>query len=64
MKRRDLCAQCDMFSSVPIAPTLAVLQQHHEDLVELLSRLLWEVACAAYEVTSTTAENRDEQDQP
>ena len=25
------------------APTLASLQRHHDELVELLSRLLWEV---------------------
>ena len=36
--------QCDLFGSVPTAPVFAILQRHHDELVELLSRLLWEVA--------------------
>jgi hypothetical protein len=61
MKRRSSCTQCDLFSSDPVAPTLADLQLHHEELVELLSRLLWEVAADIGETTAK--EDGDDQDQ-
>ena len=61
MKRRSSCTQIDLFSSDPVASTLADLQFHHEELVELLSRLLWEVAADIGETTAK--EGDDDQDQ-
>ena len=61
MKRRSSCTQCDLFSSDPVTPALADLQLHHEELVELLSRLLWEVAADIGE--TRTKEGDDDQDQ-
>ena len=62
MKRISMSVQCDLFSSVPAPPPLASLELHHNELVDLLSRLLWEVASSMDE--TMTQENRDEQDQP
>jgi hypothetical protein len=61
MKRRSSCTQCDLFRSDPVAPVLASLQLHREELVELLSRLLWEVAADIGETTAK--EGGDDQDQ-
>lgn len=61
MKRSSLSVQCDLFSSVPAPPALSSLQLHHHELVDLLSRLLWEVASSVDE--TMTQESRDEQDQ-
>ena len=61
MKRRSSCTQIDLFSSDPVAPPLADLQFHYEELVELLSRLLWEVAADIGETTAK--EGDDDQDQ-
>lgn len=36
-------AQTDLFDSAGALPTLTSLQLHHDDLVDLLSRLLWQV---------------------
>jgi len=44
MKRSNPIVQHDLFSSAPAAPPLANLEIRHDELVELLSRLLWEVA--------------------
>ena len=63
MKRSSLSVQCDLFSSVPAPPALTSLQLHHDELVELLGRLLWEVAHSSINETMTQ-ESRDEQDQP
>ena len=61
MKRRSLCTQRDLFGSDPVTPARTNLQLHHEELVELLSRLLWEVA---EDIGETTAkEDDDDQDQ-
>lgn len=61
MKRSSLSVQCDLFSSVPAPPAFASLELHHSELVDLLSRLLWEVARSVDE--TMTQESRDEQDQ-
>jgi hypothetical protein len=61
MKRSDLSVQCDLFSSVPTLPALATLELHHDELVELLSRLLWEVAQSSDE--TMTQGSHDDQDQ-
>ena len=60
MNRTNLCIQHDLFSNVPAPPTLTSLQLRHDELVELLSRLIWEVAGAT---DSSTKETSDEQDQ-
>jgi len=62
MKRSNPIVQHDLFSSVPAAPPLTSLELHHDELVEQLSRLLWEVARSMDE--TMTQESRDEQDQP
>ena len=60
MNRSNLCVQHDLFSNVPAPPTLTSLQLQHDELVELLSRLLWEVARAT---DPSTKESGNEQDQ-
>lgn len=60
MNRSKPSVQPDLFSNVPAPPTLTSLQLHHDDLVELLSRLLWDVAQAT---PLSTKETGDEQDQ-
>ncbi len=61
MKRSNPTVQHDLFSSVPAPPALASLEIHHEELVELLSRLLWQVASSPDPIAPQ--ERRDEQDQ-
>jgi len=36
-------AQTDLFDSAGAPPALSSLQLHHDDLVDLLSQLLWQV---------------------
>ena len=43
MKRRNVSMQSDLFSSSPTVPVLTSLQHNHDELVELLSKLLREV---------------------
>lgn len=62
MKRSNPSVQCDLFNSVPAPPAFASLELHHNELVDLLSRLLWQVARSMDE-TMTHQESRDEQDQ-
>jgi hypothetical protein len=52
--------QTELFSDLPAPPALTSLQQHHDELVDLLSRLLWEIVQACTE--TTPAEVHDEQD--
>lgn len=66
MKPSQLPVQCDLFNSVPAPPALASLQLHHDELVELLSQLLWNVARSNSDKvleTIKTQENCHEQDQ-
>ena len=44
MKTSSVPVQCELFANVPAVATLGILQRHHDELVELLSRLMWEVA--------------------
>jgi hypothetical protein len=60
MKQRSSCTQRDLFSSDPVAPALMGLQLRRQELVEALSRLLWEVAASIGETTAR--EGGDEQD--
>lgn len=61
MKPSHLPVQRDLFNSVPAPPALAGLQSHHDELLELLSQLLWDVAHSAEMIKSL--ENGHEQDQ-
>ena len=62
MKRSNPTVQNDLFSSVPAPPALASLELHHDELVELLSQLLWQVASNPDPIPHQ--ESSDEQDQP
>jgi len=61
MKRRNAQEQTDLFSNVPAPPALATLQLHHDELVDLISRLLWEVVQGP--TTQVCRENAHEQNQ-
>jgi hypothetical protein len=61
MKPSQVPVQCELFTSVPAPPALASLELHHDELVELLSQLLWDVA-RSLEATENL-EASDEQDQ-
>ncbi len=54
--------QTDLFDAVAASMPLANLQQHHDELVELLSQLLWQVASQVD--VAERLEDDDEQDQP
>ena len=43
MKLSDPQEQADLFSNAPAPPPMATLHLHHNELIDLLSRLLWEV---------------------
>ena len=60
MKRSNPAVQNDLFSSVPAPPAIANLELHHDELEELLSRLLWQVASSPDPIQPQ--ESRDEQD--
>jgi hypothetical protein len=61
MKRGNAQEQTDLFSNVPAPPALTTLQLHHNELVELIGRLLWEVVQGP--ATQASKENAHEQDQ-
>ena len=54
--------QADLFDAATAPAPLTRLQQRHDDLVELLSQLLWQVASQSDVVEHM--EDDDEQDQP
>jgi hypothetical protein len=54
--------QADLFDAAAAPAPLTSLQLHRDELVELLSQLLWQVAGQADAVQRL--ENDDEQDQP
>jgi len=54
--------QTDLFGDGAALACLTSLQLHHDELVDLLSQLLWQVARDADPVPSL--EDDDEQDQP
>ena len=60
MKRSNLQVQADLFGSTPARSTTAALQLHHDELVDLVSRLLREVVQAP--TTQATKERVHEQD--
>lgn len=53
-------AQTDLFDSAGALPTLTSLQLHHDDLVDLLSQLLWQVVRDA---EGNQREDSNDQDQ-
>ena len=55
-------AQTDLFDSAGALPTLTSLQLHHEELVDLLSQLLWQVVRDAEH--NRSVQDGNEQDQP
>jgi hypothetical protein len=55
-------AQTDLFDAATAPAPLTSLQLHHDELVELLSQLLWQVASRAD--APQRLEDSDEQDQP
>lgn len=61
-QRAHLPMQTDLFDAATALAPLTGLQQRHEQLVELLSQLLWRVASQAASIQQT--EDDDEQDQP
>lgn len=61
MKPSHLPVQRDLFNSVPAPPALAGLQSHRDELLELLSQLLWDVAHSTEMIQNR--ENGHEQDQ-
>ncbi len=54
--------QTDLFDAAAAPPPLTSLQLHRDELVELLSQLLWQVASQAE--ADQRLEDGDEQDQP
>jgi hypothetical protein len=54
--------QSDLFDTAAVPAPLRSLQLHHDELIEVLSRLLWQVARQAAAVEYV--EDDDEQDQP
>jgi hypothetical protein len=54
-------SQSDLFDGAAAPTTVTSLEIHHDELVELLSRLLWQVVHDAD--ATQRLENRDEQDQ-
>jgi hypothetical protein len=55
-------AQTDLFDSAGALPMLTSLQLHHDELVDLLSQLMWQVVRDAEH--NRSAEDINEQDQP
>jgi hypothetical protein len=55
-------AQTELFDRAGPLPTLTSLQLHHDELVDLLSQLLWQVVRDAE--ANPRLENGNEQDQP
>lgn len=53
--------QTDLFASAATRPSLTSQQKHYDELVDLVSQLLWEVARDADAVQHLEAD--DEQDQ-
>ena len=54
--------QPDLFETATALAPLTGVQRRHEELVDLLSQLLWQVASRAG--AAEQLENDDEQDQP
>ena len=61
MKRSNVQEQADLFSNVPAPPGLTTLQNHRDELVDLIGRLLWEVVQGP--TAAAPKENGHEQDQ-
>lgn len=60
MKRSSVPAQRDLFCSLHAPPTLMSLELRHDELVDLLSRMLWEVVSSVDQ--TMPKESPDDQD--
>ena len=60
MNRSKPSVQPDLFCNVSAPPMLTSLQLRHDDLVELLSRLLWEVTQATNPSNKETVNEQDQ----
>lgn len=61
MKHGNVQEQADLFSSVPAPPGLTTLQNHRDELIDLVGRLLLEVVQGP--TATPTNGNGHEQDQ-
>lgn len=61
MKRSNVREQTDLFSNLAAPPAMMTLQVHHDELVDLIGRLLREVVQDP--TTQASKENAREQDQ-
>ena len=61
MKRCSVQKQSDLFSNVTAPPALTSLQEHHDELVDLLGRLLWEVVQSANSQASKESDHEQNQ---
>lgn len=61
MRRSNEREQADLFSNVPAPPAMKTLQLHHNELVHLVGRLLWEVVQVP--TSQASKESAREQDQ-
>ena len=61
-RRAHPLVQTDLFDTAAVPIPMTSLQLHRDELVELLSQLLWQVASRAD--VAQRLEDDDEQDQP
>jgi hypothetical protein len=61
MRRSNEQEQNDLFSNLPAPPAMTTLQLHHDELVDLIAKLLREVIQG--QPTQASQENTHEQDQ-
>lgn len=59
MKRSNVRVQTDLFSDAAAPPALTSLQNNHDQLAELLSKLLWE-AVQDPDVQATTEDGHEQ----
>lgn len=61
MNRSHLPVQHDLFGNAPSPPGLASVALHHDELVALLSQLLWDVACNMTKTLPRESRNVEDQ---
>lgn len=59
MKRSNVGIQTDLFSNVPTPPAILNSHPHHDEIVELLAKLLWEVAQMPLDPSQSDGGNHD-----
>ena len=60
MKRSSVAVQTDLFSNPGPSPTLLKSHPCHDEVVELLARLLWEVARSPLEQAQSEGQSHDQ----